>query len=422
MVCEDNVERQLPARADPGRAAVRHRAQPAGQQHRRGPVQRRVRRVHLQPGRAHPLRQHPGQPGHDLRDLGAVALDRGVARPTCGSPVPAVGCGGVDERAVVPARPAARGQSGAAGGPGRGRSGRRRAAGLRARRRAAPAERRAPARVPLPLPAGVGRRVGRPARGAPGPAGERRPPAGPGGRGRLGARRRRLRPVRAGAGRAGGRRAARRGRAGPDRLAVRGRAGPGAQGRRHPVPGVHAVLPVLAAARLAGAGRLGRGGGDLADRGARHRRAEGPGPAGGAAAAGRRRGRGAGAVGRVPRLGAAWVCRRPRPPGPARHQPAVGAPEVRHRAPADAAGRPRRRARRGDLPQRAGLAGVLRGRALAPARVGARLPQPAVPHAGGRHRRGRGSGPGRRGAPATRSWTPACGSCGPRRGCTTGSG
>ena len=48
-------------------------------------------------------------------------------------------------------------------------------------------------------------------------------------------------------------------RVGRDREPLRGHAGPGPQGRRLAVPGVHAVLPCLARARLAGAGRRARG-------------------------------------------------------------------------------------------------------------------------------------------------------------------
>ena len=39
-------------------------------------VRRRVRRVDVQPGRAHAVRQHPGQPRHDVRDLGTLGADR----------------------------------------------------------------------------------------------------------------------------------------------------------------------------------------------------------------------------------------------------------------------------------------------------------------------------------------------------------
>ena len=71
---------------------------------------------------------------------------------------------------------------------------------------------------------------------------------------------------------------------------------------------------------------------------------------------------------------------------------------------------------------RAGLAGVLCRRPLAPAGLGARLPTgPSWPGwsglAPGRRRR-----PGGRAARGTPSWTPGCASCGPRAGCTTGSG
>ena len=44
-----------------------------------GRTGRRVRRVDLQPRRAHPVRQHPGQPRHDVRDLGTLAADRGLS-------------------------------------------------------------------------------------------------------------------------------------------------------------------------------------------------------------------------------------------------------------------------------------------------------------------------------------------------------
>ena len=62
VVCEDNVDDNYLRGLTRRRAAVRHRPQPAGEQHRRAPVQRRVRRLHVQPGRAHAVRQHPGQP------------------------------------------------------------------------------------------------------------------------------------------------------------------------------------------------------------------------------------------------------------------------------------------------------------------------------------------------------------------------
>ncbi len=43
------------------------------------PLQRRVRRLDLRPDRTHPVRQHPGLGRDDVRDLGAVGADRGLA-------------------------------------------------------------------------------------------------------------------------------------------------------------------------------------------------------------------------------------------------------------------------------------------------------------------------------------------------------
>ena len=40
------------------------------------PVQRRVRRVDVQPRRQHAVREHPGLAGHDVRDLGTLGEDR----------------------------------------------------------------------------------------------------------------------------------------------------------------------------------------------------------------------------------------------------------------------------------------------------------------------------------------------------------
>ena len=67
-------------------------------------------------------------------------------------------------------------------------------------------------------------------------------------------------------------------------------------------------------------------------------------------------------------------------PGRRRHLADVGAPEVGRDPPAHDAGRPRPApvAGRGDLPQGAGLAGVLRRRALPPARDRAGVPPPGV--------------------------------------------
>ena len=167
----------------------------------------------------------------------------------------------------------------------------------------------------------------------------------------------------------------------PDRLALRRRPGPGDQARRHPVPGVHPLRPRLARARLARAGT----------------------------APGRRR---AGAAAPAPRtcrphpdLGGtqlppagedaaheAWDRFREQRlsgyaegrnlPGSDGDQPALAAPEVRHDPPAHAAGRPRGRGGVGEarapLHRRAGLAGVLRRRPLAPAGVGPGVPAPGA--------------------------------------------
>ena len=79
-------QRQLPARPVQGGQLFRHRPQPDGQPaHRRQPVQRRVRRLDLQPGRRDPVRQHPGVARHQLRDLGAVGPDRRLTRRRFGS-------------------------------------------------------------------------------------------------------------------------------------------------------------------------------------------------------------------------------------------------------------------------------------------------------------------------------------------------
>jgi hypothetical protein len=43
------------------------------------PVRRRVRRRDVQPGRSHALCEHPGQPGHLVRDLGPVGAHRSVS-------------------------------------------------------------------------------------------------------------------------------------------------------------------------------------------------------------------------------------------------------------------------------------------------------------------------------------------------------
>ena len=185
-----------------------------------------------------------------------------------------------------------------------------------------------------------------------------------------------------------------------------------------------AVLPGLARARLAGAGRAptrprstGR-----TDRASIPIPAD-PRAAGRAGAARGRRGRGPRGLGR----------------GSARARLA-GYPDERDRPDLDRTSRlspylhfgalhPRTllaelTAARRDVPQGAGLARVLRGRAALLARASARtvfnpkMRQPPDP----RRRRSAASRPGRTGAPATRSSTPACASCWPRAGCTTGCG
>ena len=80
----------------------------------------------------------------------------------------------------------------------------------------------------------------------------------------------------------------------------------------------------------------------------------------------------------LPRRAAARLRRRAATSRDRRHEPALGPPQVRHRPPPDAAGRPGRRPVRGrrgpPVHRRAGLAGVLRRRAVAPARDGAARP------------------------------------------------
>ena len=77
---------------------------------------------------------------------------------------------------------------------------------------------------------------------------------------------------------------------------------------------------------------------------------------------------------------------------------------------------------RPDLPHRAGLARVLRRRAPPAPRLGPRLLQARVRPDGLRRAPATSWPPGRRAAPASRSSTPACASCAPPAGCTTGCG
>ncbi len=75
------LRRQLPARPDPARRHLGHRAQPTGGLRRHRAVRRRVRGLDVQSRRQDALRQHPGEPGHDLRDLGSLGRDRRLSRP-----------------------------------------------------------------------------------------------------------------------------------------------------------------------------------------------------------------------------------------------------------------------------------------------------------------------------------------------------
>ena len=80
VVCEDNVSdnfiRGLTRKGELFDIALNRLRSSAGCR----PVQRRVRRVDVQPRRAHPVRQHPGHGRDDLRDLGTLAPDRGLTR------------------------------------------------------------------------------------------------------------------------------------------------------------------------------------------------------------------------------------------------------------------------------------------------------------------------------------------------------
>ena len=195
--------------------------------------------------------------------------------------------------------------------------------------------------------------------------------------------------------------------------------------RRRALPGLHAVLAGLGRARLARPGRRTRGPVSWLTGRVRRRSRTRRCPDGLDAAGGRR----GGGARRRWRAYVARPARRPttderdRPDLDA-HLAHVGAPEVGRDPPAHDARRPRAaaRPRRRDVPQGAGLARVLRRRAVPPPRDRARLP-PAGVRAGWRTTsRATSSTPGARAAPATRSSTPACASCGRPAGCTTGCG
>ena len=187
-------------------------------------------------------------------------------------------------------------------------------------------------------------------------------------------------------------------RAGPHRVAVRRRAGAGPQPGRRALPGLHPVRPGLGRARLARPGRR-----------ARRRRLADParrrGPAGGRLARRARRpaggrGGGAGALGGVRRGAARRLRRRPRPAGPRRHL--AGSPphlrwgEIHPRTLLADLGR-RTQRRRGVVPLRARLAGVLRRRPLPPARLRARVPPARASPGWSTTTRATGSRPGRPG-------------------------
>ena len=117
--------------------------------------------------------------------------------------------------------------------------------------------------------------------------------------------------------------------------------------------------------------------------------------------------------------------RRPQPARPPRHQPDVGAPEVRHHPPAHDGRRPRQGQGRAGLPAGAGIPRLLRRSAqrVAGQRL-VELEQVLRLDGGRRGRRGarRRSRRGRRAGPASRSSTPVCASWPRPAGCTTGCG
>ena len=162
------------------------------------------------------------------------------------------------------------------------------------------------------------------------------------------------------------------------------------------VQGVHAVRQGVAGARLArpGADPARAAAAARPQRRRRHRSGEGrAGGAGPARAAPGGGGGGPAAVAGVPRRRAHGIRRRPQPTRPRRDVTALALPQARCAAPAHAAGRPRGGARQGraHLRRRAGLAGVLRRRAVAPAAHGVARPAArdvadALRRARGRHR------------------------------------
>ena len=193
---------------------------------------------------------------------------------------------------------------------------------------------------------------------------------------------------------------------------------------RRPLQGLHAVLQGLVRARLARARSTPRPGARWLSLD-EHRRHPRPRAARRARAARGRRGRGrAGGGGRTSTSGLAdYDDDRDRPDLDA-HLADVGAPEVGRDPPAHDAGRPRPARSAGaatyrkELAWREFYADVL----FAAARDRARVPPPRVRADAVRRAGRRSSTPGGRAAPASRSSTRACGSCGRPAGCTTGCG
>jgi hypothetical protein len=250
-----------------------------------------------------------------------------------------------------------------------------RCAALRHRPRGVGHGRGPPAGAAARLPPRARRRVAGPVCRAPGHPQRltvrRGPGCGPGGPRRLGAHHRRndaLRPpprrCRSGGPRGAGRRP--RG----DGHGIRDRTWHAADGRRDGIPGVHAIRTGLARARGAGAGTRAESAA-RADRRALRRVAD---RAGGAAAHWRRSS-GSRALGNLSEGGGRGLRRAPRPTGSRRDVTAVRGAQVRRGAPAHPAGRPGRNSGGrqlgcGGVHHRAGLARVLRRRAVAPPGVG----------------------------------------------------
>ena len=200
----------------------------------------------------------------------------------------------------------------------------------------------------------------RPTAGHRGAARDANPRAGQEDRRDVGARVGRLLPLRHAPRRRGPRGAGRRAARGVG-FAVPGVPGPGHQGRRHALQGVHAVLLGVDAS-TAGA-RPRRPGAKSAhvDRPGRRRRAVSTFPQATPNStcppARPRRARRGRSSSRPTR---GRLRRRPQPARPRRHQPDVGAPQVRHHPPAHHGRRPRQRQGRAGLSARAGVPRLLR--------------------------------------------------------------